>query len=357
MVAFFFAINRSTAINSIRKCFLICVSPPIGQALTTDLRQRSGSAFFVAGLAMRKAEVKFRAVFLKVLLGNMVIRPDKAALEQAEEGFHRIAMGHSALNRAAFLRVLFARVIHSFMAKKLAADFAAILACVIRHKVGIGRNVGIKDRLERLGRDVRNVEGTHRTVTLDQRENLVLVGSATNATARNALDRSGVAVEGLIGLNDLAAPTNRAAAGFDLEGFADTVRHEPGRFVGHAKHAVQLVARHALFAGADKVRGQNPFVKGNLGTLENRPYGHAKLLAAVPTEQEARTGTLTLNLCHKAAIALYAATVGAYRAIGPALGLKVLSGGLFVVEAFGGEVHGVSPMDSFSPLDMRLSSI
>src|SRR5205823_6416777 len=120
------------------------------------------------------------------------------------------------------------------------------------------------------------------------------------------------------------------------------------------EHAVELVAGHALFAGAQQVRRQNPFMEGNLGTFKYGAHGDGELRTAVPAEQQARTVRFAL----KAAIALYAAAMRANRAFRPAQALKVLSGGGFVVEAFGGEIHVRLPIwPVFWPLDLRLSSI
>ncbi len=160
--------------------------------------------------------------------------------------------------------------------------------------------------------NVRNVERAGHPVALDQCNHFVQV----RAGAAFAGTRTAVTTDvGLVGFDDLPAPAQRPGL-FDLERFVDAVAHEPGRLVGHAEHAVKLMAAHALFAGAQQMRRQNPLVEGNLGTLENGPDGDAVLLAAVAAEQEARTVRLTL----KAALAIRPAAVRAYRPGRPAHG-------------------------------------
>src|SRR5262249_38335335 len=118
----------------------------------------------------------------------------------------------------------------------------------------------------------------------------------------------------------------------------DTVRHEPRRLVSHTENAVDLVAADALLAGTDQVRLQPPLVQRDLGPLENGAHGHGELRTAVSTEP--KTGTVRLAV--KAAIALCAATVRAYRARRPAQAFKVLAGGFFVAES-GGIEHRSLP--------------
>src|SRR5512135_3572178 len=107
------------------------------------------------------------------------------------------------------------------------------------------------------------------------------------------------------------------------------------------------------------MRGIDPLVKCDLGTLEHRSHGHGELFAAVPTEHKARTVGLALKL----AIALYAATVRAYRAVRPAEGFKVLAGRFLVVKACLSVCSGVclcghslTPRTAGCASNLRLSS-
>src|SRR5207253_556739 len=92
---------------------------------------------------------------------------------------------------------------------------------------------------------------------------------------------------------------------------------------------LKLLAAHPFLGRAEKVDRVNPLMEGKLGILENGAYGHAELRTAVATEQEARTVRLAL----KAANALYAATVRAFRAFRPAGSFQMGAGGILVMEA------------------------
>src|SRR5438067_2501952 len=87
------------------------------------------------------------------------------------------------------------------------------------------------------------------------------------------------------------------------------------------------------------MRGQYPLMERNLGTLKYRPDGHAELLAAVATEQQADA----MRLPVQAAIALRAAAMRADRAVRPADGFKMIAGGVVVGKAGFGK-HGRLPL-------------
>src|SRR5712671_3191 len=72
------------------------VNPPVCQAFPGDSLKCGSRAFLVRGLTMRKSEIEFGAIPLKVLLADMVIGADKAALEKPEERFDRVDMNVSA---------------------------------------------------------------------------------------------------------------------------------------------------------------------------------------------------------------------------------------------------------------------
>src|SRR5207245_11450333 len=77
-----------------QKPSLLCVSPPIRQALPGD--ERYGCALFVGHAKLRArvvSEVEFGDDPLKMLLANMVIRSDETALEDVEEALGGIDVG------------------------------------------------------------------------------------------------------------------------------------------------------------------------------------------------------------------------------------------------------------------------
>src|SRR5437588_8854117 len=91
---------------------------------------------------------------------------------------------------AALFGVLLGRVVDGFVAQKLAANVATVLTSIIRHQVRIWRKLRFENRLESFSVNVRDVEGAGRTVTLDQRKNLVFMrvpARTTIAMARHRL--------------------------------------------------------------------------------------------------------------------------------------------------------------------------
>src|SRR2546430_16710258 len=78
---------------------LLCVSPPICQALAGDALERDCSTLFIRHTelgAIVVSEVELGDIALKMLLANMVIRSDQAALEDVEEALGGIDMSGSA---------------------------------------------------------------------------------------------------------------------------------------------------------------------------------------------------------------------------------------------------------------------
>lgn len=73
-------------------------NPPIGKALAADLGQGSIATLNVAKVecdTVIVAEVKFRQIAVKVLLGAMLIDALHAAFEDAEIAFNRVGMNRA----------------------------------------------------------------------------------------------------------------------------------------------------------------------------------------------------------------------------------------------------------------------
>src|SRR5262249_46393565 len=128
-------------------------------------------------------------------------------------------------------------------------------------------------------------------VALHQREHrrLSLAAQIALTTLAERLVRLFAADVRLVGLNDPALATERAALRRG-HGFPDTMAHEPSRLVGDAEHAGDLKRGHAFLAGGDQVRGQEPFVKRDMRTLENRPGANRELVSAVIAKEHAGLG-------------------------------------------------------------------
>ena len=119
------------------------------------------------------------------------------------------------------------------------------------------------------------MEGTNVAITLDKGNDAVFVRAASlNGSA------SFLPVVSLINLNDLARTAKRAF-GLRLHRFAQSVHHEPRRFVRNLNRAVKLMRRETLFAGRHEMRGENPFVERDFGVLEHRTNGYCEMTLAV----------------------------------------------------------------------------
>ena len=129
-----------------------------------------------------------------------------------------VTVGHSAVLHGAVTREVFTERL--------------VLRGLIGHQVGSLADMRLKNRLESLAGDVGYMERASTALTLDQRNNGVLVAVA--ATLGLGLF---VAPERFVGLNLTAARaenTNEAL----LHRFADAVRHEPCSLVGNAERAM-----------------------------------------------------------------------------------------------------------------------
>src|SRR5712675_2001625 len=139
--------------------FLLCVSPPIRQALPSDAFERVICALCVSHAkcgAIVVSEIELGDIALKMLLANMVIRPDQTALQDVEEGFRRVCV-----NVAAHVFALPVRD------GRMSAEFIAngyVSAGFISHKMRFRSNLAAQDRRESLGIDVQNVKTACLTV-------------------------------------------------------------------------------------------------------------------------------------------------------------------------------------------------
>src|SRR5215207_3972979 len=63
--------------------------------------------------------------------------------------------------------------------------------------------------------------------------------------------------------------------------YAQTMEHEPSRFVTGVKHPVQLMRAHAFLTRRHQPRCENPFRQRDVRTLHNGSDRHAKRLPAI----------------------------------------------------------------------------
>ena len=173
--------------------------------------------------------------------------------------------------------------------------------CVVKSKF-------VPNRLE-IDAGALDVERTLLAFTLDKRDDFHLVVERARALGVLAL----VAPERFVHFNR-AAVAAKLAFGLDVHCLADTVRHEPSGFVGHAQSTVQLVTAHALLGRAQQMRRQHPLVQRHLRTFEHRADRHRVLAAAMPAEVQAGT----MRRAFKLGLPIRAAAMRADRAPRPA---------------------------------------
>lgn len=314
---------------------LLRVRPPIGKALAADAFQRSMRSLGIAessllplainlylGFAVVIAEVKFCGITAKVLRADMVKRADNAALENREISFNRVCVCVAA-------HVFSRTMIDRFMALEHRRE-DAVLAFAVGHQIGIGSiHLRLKDWAQIVCVDRWQMERAHLAAALDKRENHLLADSADMLFVAFAavLVRLFAADVGFICLHRGAVPAKLAGIR-RFHAFADAVRHEPGRLVGHAKHTLKLFAADTFLARAHQVSGIQPFVQRDMAALIDRANHYREVFAAIVALMKAGAMAFTL----KARDVLGRAAVWANRAIGPADRLKVFAGFGFIGE-------------------------
>jgi hypothetical protein len=194
--------------------------------------------------------------------------------------------------------------------------YVAILAALVGHQVRFLGKMFVKDGLECVSHRAENVEGTRPAVAFDQRKDRVFMGyaSAGNPAALSPY-------KGFIGFHGATTATQQpGSVGFHR--FSDAVSHEPSSLVLNVKRSLKLMGATSLLARADQIDSLQPLMKGNLAALKHGSHGYGKLLAAILAFPQTRAMRFALQFV---VLFAHAATVRAYRAIGPAYSLKVLA--------------------------------
>jgi len=189
------------------------------------------------------------------------------------------------------------------------------------------------DRVQHLCGHVRDMEAPHRAAALDQgHDRLLGLGRFESPVLGSGADI------GFVGFDGLAFATDRGKehARLVVHGFADAVTEEPSGFHAATEHALNLVSRNALFAGAHEMDDLQPQLQGQMGRLEDGPHSDGKGLLAGVALVEPRTGGLALQ----ATQALPLPAVMADGAGRPKPSLDIGEGGGFILEVGGGKNGG-----------------
>jgi len=202
------------------------------------------------------------------MTADMMICPDQAALEQTEEAFDGIGMDVAA-------HVFLFGMGYRFMRRGNLAHLL-IVSRVVSHQVGIGGHLGFENRFQCCAGHSRNMERANLPAALDKRKDRILVRPSAARFLRVGFS----APKGFIRFYDLSAAADRITM-LGFHRLADTMCHEPSRFVSHPKRAVQLMGAHTLFGGAKEMHSLKPDVQGNLRAFKDCADRNGKLLAAV----------------------------------------------------------------------------
>lgn len=209
-----------------------------------------------------------------MLLTDMMIDAIDASLEDREVSLDRISVNIVS-------DILANAVIdHSMLLEPTPEALCG--STFVGHDKGCFVNLSGEDRTQGSGSHGRDVVRTHPSASLDQREDCLLARSAGPDVLALAavLVLFQAADERLIDLDRLAFSPKRLRMKV-AHALADTVPHEPCRFIGHPEHAVQLVRRHALLAGTHKPVGERPLVERNMASFHNGPDRDGESLVAV----------------------------------------------------------------------------
>ena len=282
------------------------------------------------------AEVEFGQVAVQMVMGAMLVNALHATLEDREEALDGIGMDVRVFEVDVFLdRMTHYAVIGEEAAKVGIA--VGVLRRFVSHDVSGQGYVRHHDRAQGRGFEVVHDNATRlASGTVDQGEHFVLVFVATAFLLALRLLGVIVADEGFVDLNRATVGTEDIHSAV-FHGFADSVAHEPSGLQGNAQSPMQLIGADALLAAGYQEDSLKPEIHRDMAGFENGANLDGKGLAAVIALVSAYAGTLAVHL----ADALHAATVGAYWATRPKMGLYELVSGLFIVKVFCGK-NGIS---------------
>jgi hypothetical protein len=297
----------------------------IGEALPNDTTKRHVRARKIVHalrFSVVVAELELCRITMKMTFTAVLVDALHAALEDAEIAFHRVRVNVAT-------DILASLVGGEVMVSKGATDARVLLGFVGVERCFLGHVVA----------DDRHQSGHFQiihnhafclasgAVNKGQHFHLVMVCRAFDA-ARFAAN------EGFVNLDNATARA-KARKGIVAHGFTDTVGHEPCRFQGHAKGAVQLVAGNALLACAHQIDGLQPQVHGNMAAFKDGADFDGKRLAASIAFPQADAGRLA---AHLAAFA-HNAAMRANPATRPDARFDIGVSGFFIVE-FGAGQNG-----------------
>jgi hypothetical protein len=286
-------------------------------------------------------EIEFGKIPLQMLLADVVIYADDAALQDPKVSFRRVRVGIAP-------HILFDRMIDRGVAREAVADPDIDRAAVGAEMRILGNGV-YKDRLQSCRGDIGDVVRTYLAAALDQRHDSFLVRNGSiSPVLRLAADI------GFVRLNELTFATKASRQLTFAHRFADTMAHEPCGFQCDAKGPVKLIAADTLFRRAQQEHRLKPDMQLDVAGLEDGPHLNGEGLAAGIALVDADPGALALQ---RTAFVEHAA-MRANAPVRPDVRLhESVGGGLAVVLRLGQDGHGLSPWPISYPSRLGTATI
>jgi hypothetical protein len=301
----------------------------IGQALAFDANQRAIGPLDVIDPklgAVILAEIEFGQVPIEMLVVDVLVNADKAALEDREEAFKGVYVNVTPDVFA--LGVIDALVLGDRREPEMTG--------AIGHKPAVLMDVLVDHAA---GAPVVEIHRPNVATALDKAHDLD--SSAAFAELPAGLGR--LAEESLVCLDGLAGAAQRPLGAINRgHGMADTVPEEPSGFHPDAQGPLKLAGRNTFLGRAKQIDSLKPNSQGGMAGLENGADPDGKGLSAGIALAEARTG----GLARQAPNAIRRRRAErANRPIRPKPSLDILKGGVFVLEMRGGKngSHGINP--------------
>jgi hypothetical protein len=283
-------------------------------------------------------EIELRKIPVKVLGVAVVIDTVDASLQKSKISFDGVGSDNLAVLDT---HIFFFVVVHLGMSA--AGSGTVQNGRFVGHKVCVLGDDLVYDRPEIPCSDLFDVVGLHRAAALHKREDRSFVGNVGWAIFR--------ALSGLNGLRtyaELSADISFVALDYSAERSARffvhchayPVSHKPSGLESDAQGPVNLIRAYTFFRSSHEIHGLKPVPQRNMAILENGPHSHSKRLPAGIALVQSIPSSLAVELAY----ADFLSAMWANRAIGPQFRLHEIKGGLFIIEAFGGQnrfAHGL----------------
>lgn len=215
-------------------------------------------------IAVVPAERRFVQVGGKVLHGQLVVRADHGAVEQAPNRLNRVCVDVA-------VNPLVVSVADGFVPRVLVSDTVVTAPLVGVDRFGIVAYDVPDEAVQGVVIVARDGAEPDLAAALDGADHNGLVAPVAAAPPAYL-----AAEEGLVDLDDAVQELGPLV----LHSRADAVAEIPGGLVRDAEHPLQLVCADRLLGLTDHVDGEEPLPERQLGIVEERSDADAELVAA-----------------------------------------------------------------------------